>query len=438
MIGHQVAGSVAAAAFSLALTLGFSGTAFAGYDVNARIDALENELRELKAQMQTRDNKVAALEEASGGLANMPVFDSHKLMVSSRDGQWSIRFGGRLMLDAFLSDEDVAGGTGGGGNGAEIRRARLFAAGKIAGDWKYKMEIEFAGNSVSIQDAYISTKIGGLTAKFGNHREPLGLNATTSSKYITFMERAQSADLFTVGRGLGATLAASGSNWGAQAGLFTDGIDNGGKGTTTDWALTGRAHFSPLAEKTRSVHLGVSGAYRGFDDNGGPDLEVRGYHNGTKFFDTGTLTAEGQTTLIAELATVLGPFSAQGEYFTSTLEGNGTGAADIDFDGGYALVSYFLTGESRVYNPSTGIFGRVKAEGAIELAARYDIMNLDDAGFGTDASEITSLTLGANYYFNPYVRMMMNYQNTEFDFTPASGAADADVDFYGTRLMLDF
>ena len=143
-------------------------------------------------------------------------------------------------------------------------------------------------------------------------------------------------------------------------------------------------------------------------------------------------------TLGTELAVVLGPFSAQGEYFVSTLKGNGAGATDIDFDGGYAFVSYFLTGESRAYNAAKGTFGRVKSEGAIELAARYDIMNLDDVGFGTNAAEVTSYTLGANYYFNPYVRMMVNYQNTEFNFTTASGAADANVDFFGTRLQLDF
>ncbi|PCJ68836.1 MAG: hypothetical protein COA62_13480 [Rhodobiaceae bacterium] len=435
MIRQALLGGAAAATLSLSLM----GTALAGYDVNSRIDSLENELRELKAQMQMRDSKVAALEEASEGLGDMPVFNSHKLMISSRDGNWSIRFGGRLMLDAFVSDEDVAGGTGGrGGNGAEIRRARFFASGKVAGDWKYKLQLDFAGNGVAIKDAYISTKVAGLTAKFGNHHEPMGMNEITSSKYITFMERAQSSDIFAPGRNLGVSVAASGSNWGARGGFFTSGVDNGGKGRTTDWALTGRAHFAPLAEKTQAIHLGLSGSYRGFDDNGGPDIEVRGYHNGTKFVDTGTLAAEGQMTVGTELAAVFGPFSAQAEYFWSTLEGNGAGATDTDFDGGYVFVSYFLTGESRNYSAAKGTFGRVKSAGAIELAARYDVINLDDTGFGTDAAEVTSYTLGVNYYFNPYVRMMVNYQNTEFDFTTASSAADADVDFFGTRLQLDF
>ena len=58
MIRQALVGGVAAAALSLGLT----GTSFAGYDVNSRIDSLENELRELKAQMQMRDSKLAELE----------------------------------------------------------------------------------------------------------------------------------------------------------------------------------------------------------------------------------------------------------------------------------------------------------------------------------------------------------------------------------------
>jgi len=92
----------------------------------------------------------------------------------------------------------------------------------------------------------------------------------------------------------------------------------------------------------------------------------------------------------------------------STREGNGTGAADVDFSGGYAMASYFLTGESRPYDTAKGDFGRVKGDGAIEVAARYEMIDMEDAGFGTAASETTALTMGGNYYFNPYVRAMLN------------------------------
>ncbi len=434
MIRQTLVGGVAAAALSLSLT----GTSFAGYDVNSRIDALENELRELKAQMQMRDSKLAELESASEGLADLPKFDARKLQISSRDGQWSIRFGGRLMLDAFVAESDIAGGTDTSGAGAEIRRARFFASGKVMGDWKYKLQVDFAGDSVSIKTATISRKIAGLNTVFGNDKEPQGLEELTSSKYITFMERSMVNEAFAPGRNLGVSVGTGGDNYSVRAGLYTDGIDNGSDTATTDWSLTGRVTYAPIAEKTEVVHLGVSGSYRGFDDNSGPRIRLRNFHNGTRYVDTGTTTAEGQMTFGAEAAAVFGPFSAQGEFYTSTLEGNGAGSTDIDYDGWYVMASYFVTGESRAYKAKDGEFGRVKAEGAIEVAARYEMIDMEDTGFGTAASETTALTLGVNYYFNPYVRAMLNYGTAEYDFTAAAGTADTETDFIGTRLQLDF
>jgi len=437
MIRKALVGGAAVAAMTLSLT----GTSFAGYDVNSRIDALENELRELKAQMQMRDGKLAALEEASSGLADMPVFDSHKLMISSRDGNWSIRFGGRLMLDAFYAEADRAGGISTDGVGAEIRRARFFASGKVAGDWKYKLQIDFASNAVSIKTATISTKIAGLTAIFGNDKEPMGLEELTSSKYITFMERSMVNDTFAPGRNLGASIGMGDDNYSVRAGLYTNGIDNGSDAGSTDWALTGRVTYAPIAEKTEVVHLGLSGSIREFSDDTGPRIRLRNFHNGTQYVSTaaGGMPAESQSTIGAEAAAVFGPFSAQGEYYTSTLEGvSGTGAADVDFDGWYVMASYFVTGESRAYSASNGAFSRVKSEGAVELAARYEVIDMEDVGFGTDASETTAWTLGVNYYFNPYVRAMLNYGSAEYDFTTAAGAADTEVDFIGSRLQLDF
>ncbi len=420
------------------LTLVTTGASLAGFDVNSRIDALEHELRELKAQVQERDGKLAELEAASASLADLPKFDSRKLQISSRDGNWSIRFGGRLMLDAFIAEASRTGAADTSGGGAEIRRARVFASGKVAGDWKYKLQVDFASNGVSIKDAYISTKVAGLKAIFGNHKEPQGLEQQTSSKYVTFMERAMVSDTFAAGRELGVSLGASGENFTLRGGIFTNGIDNGSDTTTTDLAVTARGTYAPIVEDGKLLHVGMSGTYRTFDDNSGPRIRLRNFHNGTRYVDTGTTVAEGQTTVGAEAAVVFGPFSAQGEYYTSTLEGNGAGAADIDFTGWYAMASYFITGESRPYDTNKGVFGRVKGDGAIEVAARYEMIDMEDAGFGTAASETSALTLGVNYYFNPYVRAMLNYGSAEYDFTAAAGTADTDVDYVATRLQIDF
>lgn len=434
MIKQVLMGSVATAALTLSLT----GSAFAGYDVNARIDTLENELRELRAQMQQRDAKLAELEDATTGLGELPIFDSKKLMISSRDGNWSIRFGGRVQVDGFLAEAKRAGGVETSGGGAEFRRLRFFAEGLVAGDWEYKLQVDFAGDAVSVKDAYIATNIGGFDATFGNQKEPMGLEELTSSKYITFMERSLVNEAFAPGRNLGASLSTGGNNYSAAVGFFTDGIDNGSDTTTTDWATTGRVTYAPIAEKTEVVHLGLSASYRGFDDNSGPRIRLRNFHNGTRYVDSGVFAAEGQFTIGAEAAAVFGPFSIQGEYYDSSIEGNGAAARDTDYDGWYLMTSYFLTGESRAYKASGGKFDRVKSEGAIELAARYEQIDMEDTGFGAGASDNTAWTIGANYYFNPNIRAMLNYGSADYDFTTAAATADTEVEFIGTRLQVDF
>jgi phosphate-selective porin OprO and OprP len=69
---------------------------------------------------------------------------------------------------------------------------RPYLSGRIGESIEFKLEAEFAGPGQSPQDAYIRLKrlprIGDLTV--GNIKEPFGLEILTSSRDITFMERA--------------------------------------------------------------------------------------------------------------------------------------------------------------------------------------------------------------------------------------------------------
>ena len=60
----------------------------------------------------------------------------------------------------------------------------------------------------------------------------------------------------------------------------------------------------------------------------------------------------------AETAFVYGPLSIQSELFAATAD-NQKGPSN-QFYGGYAFVSYFLTGENRPYNRKMGVFDRVR------------------------------------------------------------------------------
>ncbi len=142
------------------------------------------------------------------------------LIFESPESNFEFRLGGRLMLDAaFYADDeqDLS-------NDTKLRCARIFIAGKIYQDWAFKGQYDFAENSVSVKDAWLGYK--GLESTFiqiGNFKEPFSLEELTSSKYITFMERAL-PNAFAPGRSIGIGAITHGKNWTFAAGGFGEGV----------------------------------------------------------------------------------------------------------------------------------------------------------------------------------------------------------------------
>jgi len=367
------------------------------------------------------------------------------LKVSSGDGDFKFQLGGRAMVDAAFYDKDETQL----GNGAEVRRARLFAKGTVYHDWFYKAQIDFAGNSTSLKDLYLGySGFDSAKIKIGNFKEPFSLEELTSSKYITFMERGL-PNAFSPGRNTGLAVSTHGDKWGAAAGYFFDGVKNDSSPKSQGWGATGRVHFAPLADKARVVHLGAAASYRGSDG----DNEIRfrerpeSHVTSTRLLDTGTISGyDNQTLYGAEAATVFGPFSLQGEYMQASVDVSSQGS-DPDFSGWYVFGSYFLTGEHRPYKTSNGTFGRVKPDsvvgkggiGAWELAARYSNIDLEDSGY--EGGEEDNITVGVNWYATPNIRFMANYVRASTDPTSPEKFAttgDEDVNIFQLRSQIDF
>ncbi len=116
----------------------------------------------------------------------------------------------------------------------------------------------------------------------------------------------------------------------------------------------------------------------------------------------------------AEDAGVLGPLSLVGEYGRLWLDRPDLG--NKAFEGYYAYGSYFLTGETRPFR--NGNFDRIKpfrelgkeGLGAFEIALRYDHLDLSDTPVpGRAGNQAETVTLGLNWYFNPYAKMLFNW-----------------------------
>lgn len=391
------------------------------------------EKEEIKQQVAEATKDTVKVKTGSSGLK-----------VESQDGEFKFQIGGRVMVDAAVYDKDKTSL----GTGAEIRRARLFAKGTVYNDWFYKAQIDFAGNEVSLKDVYMGYQgYDPVKITIGNHKEPFSLEEQTSSKYITFMERGL-PNAFSPGRDTGISVSSHGEKWGARAGYFFDGVKNDNSPDAQGWGVTGRAHFAPIAEQERVIHVGAAASYRG---DGGNDIRFRerpeSHVTSTRLVDTGTIDGYSHQTLLgAEAAAVFGPFSAQGEYIQTSIDVDSPGS-DLDFSGWYVFGSYFLTGEHRPYKASSGTFERVKPKsivgkgghGAWELAARYSSIDLQDSGI--DGGEEDDITVGLNWYATPNIRFMVNYIRASTDPTSVvkySTAGDEDANIFQLRGQVDF
>lgn len=262
------------------------------------------------------------------------------------------------------------------------------------------------------------------------------------------MERAAPLEAFAPERNTGAMFQNAvfdqRATW--AAGVFTE-TDDSADNLQLDgnWRVDGRVTGVPWyveEEKGRQLlHLGVSRSRIENTDGAARFRSRPESHLAPRYVDTGTFAASHSWLAGAEAALVLGPLSVQAEYLSTWVDTAGDTAM---FDGFYAFVSYFLTGENRPYRRTNGTFDRVKPNknfglgensglGAWEVLLRYSQVDLNDSGI--TGGRLNDITGGVTWYLNPNWKIYFNYVYAQLD----RGAADGDTaHIFQTRFHVDF
>ena len=401
--------------------------------MNARIDQLEGELAATKAE---------AAEAGQVVDAPAPASDSEPVSTLAKSDGWSFKPRGRLMFDAgFTNAPDSTGASDGFGN--EVRRARLGASGDMPGGFGYKFEVDFAGNDISVADAILSYENGPIEIAIGQHNNFQSLEELTSSLHTTFIERAAFTDAFGFERRLGASVTYARGDVLAQAGVFTDNLeDTDSKNRGAD----ARIVFMPKAGDTQ-LHFGGSFHYNDLDD---PAAQLRYrqrplvHFTTQRFIDTRSMGADSETGYGLEAAAIAGRFHAAAEGYWQSVDMPGV-ADDPTFFGGYVEAGVFLTDDTRGYKG--GKFDRTKPSspigeggiGSVQFTLRYDHLDLNDAGIvgGRQAGYFAALV----WKPTDYTALMLNYgrlQYTDAILPTASGDTSYGVDAIGMRAQIDF
>jgi phosphate-selective porin OprO/OprP len=342
------------------------------------------------------------------------------------------------------------------------------------------------------------------TVRIGNQKDPYGYEHLTSSRWLNFMERSFNQDAFEgpFNNGFLPGIQILNNNeagdvaW--QVGEFKNTSNPFGFSNSSGGSMTvGRLVYLPVYEDEgrKLLHLGVSGRtmeprrqYLAFDANGLPignpapavRFRSRGdIRNGPPgplnsiYADAGLLSGTWQNMIGLEFVGNNGPWSFQSEYFGSWLynaKTTGIGASGtfgqqppkntpvgtVYYQGGYAEVLYFLTGESRTYSKIEYRFDRPiphnnfyalrgggsgrrlsVSEGAWQVGVRYNYLCLNDGE--VNGGVLNGMTLGLNWLLNPNARVYFNYDFTYRNFVNSNNVNGSGcINGFGTRLAFDF
>lgn len=462
-------------------------------ELKGEVDQLQAQVTDLKATTVTQLDDVRQTESNLPKVT----FPGGRPTFASADGKFTASLRGQLQLDTAAYLQSAAGPTSidfrrdGPALGASatnvdaahardlkdgtfFRRARIGFEGTAFGDWDYRLLFDFGGSGVENAGQLYEgwAQYSGLKPfhfRVGAWPQPIGLEDQMSTNSQMFLERPGIAD---VARNLAAGDTRIGAGafgydnyWFVSAdvtgrtigvvntGTFITSITNGNVGTAQTFGdqvgFVGRAVFTPFHGADWRVNLGAHGSYVDRPgDTAGPAtnglIPVTGFGvrlrdtpelrvDGTQFIDTGSIPAHNASTIGGEIAAQKGPLFAEAEYESLHVD-RADKIASPTFSGWYLEGSWLITGESRLYNASTGAFDGPAVKhpfsrsdggwGAWELAARYSDANLNfnpgalgsapaaDAVRGGD-QKIWSV--GLNWYPNQVFHFMLDFDHVEID-----------------------
>jgi phosphate-selective porin OprO/OprP len=351
---------------------------------------------------------------------------SGKLVFESKDGMFKWWIDSRIQIDGAMYFENKNPLS----NGTIMRRATFALKSVLWRDWQAEIDVDFGDAVLDARDMWIRYNFSqmNMALQVGNFKEPFGLERLNSSRLLTFLERSTVSNAFPLGRRMG--LAA---RYWTNYGQLTLGVFGHELGTRVDkgtldegFSTNARITVAPINEKGKTLHIGAAASYKTPDVT--PDLapntielkaRTETYVFDPKPLHTGDITSVNYyTRLGGELGGVYGPFYFQGELQAAQVKrwyGKPTG----NFVGGYGTITYMLTGESRVYYVDEGEFGPIDEPascwGALELAARYSVLNLNDTNAGILGGKCNQLMLGVNYYPNVNFKIQLNYSTVKLD-----------------------
>ena len=335
----------------------------------------------------------------------------------SADGKFRFKINNRVQVRYTQVNPDEGESIG----SFRLRRFKFKMSGHVFTHWKYKLQLNFAGQGDDVadvengqvvleqddvlEDAWFQyTKHNWIQPWVGQGKTKFSRERLNSSGKLLFVDRALISDEAEVPRDTGVALVGYDKKrrFEYNVGVYNGNALNQKTNDNGEFAYAGRAVWTPFGE-----YKLAEGALD-YPDSPKLAVGIDGYRN--------TLTDETGTDLDIiiygpEIAFKVKGFYAQAEYYRIDLDVAGGGAGEIDT--GYLQASYLLPGRR------------------IEFAGRISTTDPDSVAESVSNEEFDT-SIGFNYYFKGHDFKV------QADLTNVDDRSTSDNDSLDFRAQIQF
>lgn len=461
-------------------------------DLEQRVQELEALVRQLKEERQPTSlapvvpgvsekgnveekapERPAAADGAQGaGAAYGEAISPAKwegFILRSDDKQHSLRITGQIQADnkTFLDDTDYTDV-----DSFLVRRARLGIEANVLKVFEFRLLPDFGQASPTIQDAYLNVHYwDGFQVEVGKFKQPFSYEQLIADRFVPTLERSLIDQLVPRrDEGVmihGQKLLDDRLDYGVSA---SNGERDGNSDTNDRKDFNARVALRPLNDPERfpvlqRLQFGMAVT---------TGIEQEALLPSTLITPAGvpwlvfnpSVRANGlRNRYSPEVAYFWGPFGFATQYFrqaqrlSPAFTGPSSGfVIDVPTNGFYVLTTLLLTGEERnSYSALTPLrnfnpYHPCLCTGAWELAGRVSRLQYSGVIFDPGLVNLadptkyskgaTEMTLGFNWYLNPWVRMQFNWEHSWFDSVvrlgPGAGGLLDHQDSFLTRMQVIF
>lgn len=398
--------------------------------------------------------------------------------IQDKDKDVVITLGTRFTTDAAYLNSDFSDMKSGAKiSEFRVRTSLAYKKWFFYGDFDFG-EGKFTQKDLYVKYQFTDADNNAQSLKIGYYAEPFSMSLNTSMGSMHFITRSATVNALGNPRALGITYKYVNKYIFANQGIFAENKYNNQIAGSQGVAVGGRYLGIPVNNENLTAHVGASVRYAkintGEIDKANQILKTN-LHVATAlenqvdknnaFLNANIPWANEWYKFGFEGLVKTDKFFARGEYsfdkinkerpdqklFEAQLGGlwswttleswqSGNPLDNTNFDGGYIELGYLLKGNKYTYNKEDGLLNGISDKGSVELVARYSYTNLNDIKNGdvflkgknkfypdgviTDypnestsiaGGKLHSATLGVNYVFNKYAKVMCAYTYSNLD-----------------------